>query len=257
MIHEAIWRDPHFRSLSRSAQCTYFQLLSQKDVDCAGVLPLQVAKWAKGCTTMTETDLQADLAELENERFVYCDFDTDEAFVRSYMRNSNVLKVPNMIKSALRSARLVASEKIREVLAAELRRTNRPDAAETANEIDPQPGTLAEPLPNPSGRVPEPTGMGLGMGTGRTLVTTQVGGATDPPPICPKHGDNNAETPCRACKVRREWVAAAALARERDELDQRRQLREAALSCPDCHGTNMVDDGDNRVRKCDHAAVAQ
>lgn len=49
LIHESIWRNPEWRYLSRGAQALYMQLLSQKEVDCAGVLPLQPAKWAKGC----------------------------------------------------------------------------------------------------------------------------------------------------------------------------------------------------------------
>jgi hypothetical protein len=37
-IQESIWRDPHWRQLSRSAQALYMQLLSQKELDCAGIL---------------------------------------------------------------------------------------------------------------------------------------------------------------------------------------------------------------------------
>ncbi len=48
-IHESIWRDDHWRILSRPAQALYMQLLSQKELDCAGILPLPPNKWAKGC----------------------------------------------------------------------------------------------------------------------------------------------------------------------------------------------------------------
>ena len=190
-IRESIWRDDDWRKLSRTAQALYMQLLSQKDLDCAGVLPLQTAKWAKGCAALTEYDLIWDLQELQNGRFVFVDDDTDEAFIRTYMRNSNVLKVPNMMKSALRSARLVASEKIRAELALELVRTGRPEAVAVAAEINPS-GTLPEPLANPSGTLPkanpsvrvsepfrnpsgtlpEPSGVGVGEVSTKSSVTT-------------------------------------------------------------------------------------
>lgn len=248
LIHEAIWRDPHWRKLSRSAQATYMQLLSQKDLDCAGVLPLQISKWAKGCDNVTEHDVRADLAELQAERFVFIDEDTDEAFIRSYMRNSNVLKVPNMIKSALRAAKLVASEVIREELAAELRRTNRAEANEVAAEIDPKGGTLPEPFPNPSGTLPEPTGVGKGKGKGETLVDGYLGGE---PPKCSKHKQNS-DSPCQACKKRRLWEEQQAAVQAADELHAKRLARERADNCPLCNGTNLIEVSENQVIKCRH-----
>jgi hypothetical protein len=254
MIQEAIWRDPHWRKLSRSAQALYMQLLSQKELDCAGILPLQPEKWATGCNELTVEQMWADLNELQAARFVFHDTDTYEAFVRSYMRNSNVLKVPNMIKSALRSARMVASEMIREVLAAELRLTNRSEAAETANEIDQKRGTLPEPFPNPSRTLSEPTGVGKGKGTGVTFTGNQVVGEAAPP-ICPKHKINS-DSPCAACKKRREWDEVQSAALAADELQAKRVARERAEQCPNCKGTNTIDVGENEVIKCDHLEVS-
>ena len=245
LIQEAIWRDPHWRRLSRSAQCTYVQLLSQKDLDCAGVLPLHISKLAKGCDAVTDADIEADLAELQAERFIFFDLDTDEAFIRSYMRNSNVLKVPNMVKSALRSARLIGSAVIRAELAVELRRTGRPDALEVADFIDPN----AEPLRNPSRTLPELTGVGTGKGKGVTFSGNYVGG--EPPPDCNLHPENP-DKPCRACKRRREWESTQA---ERNELETRRRRREQRENCPLCNGTNTIEVSDGVVAKCDHWAV--
>jgi hypothetical protein len=237
--HEGIWRDKHWRKLSRSAQCTYMQLLSQKEIDCAGILPLQADKWAQGCDAMSVDDMWADLNELQDERFFLFDLDTFEGFVRSYMRHSNVLKVPNMLKSALRSAVLVASDVLRVELAAELRRTERPEALVVAEQIDPS-GTPPEPFGNPSGTVdsgnpsrtlPEPTGVGMGKGTGVTSVGGYVG---ERRPDCSKHEMNYEGGHCRPCQKRREWDDA----HEADELDAKRQLREsrhaAMLACKRC-----------------------
>ena len=57
MLKESIWRDKDFRALPRTAQTLYAQLLSQKELDRAGVQPLQVTKWAKGCDEITDSDV--------------------------------------------------------------------------------------------------------------------------------------------------------------------------------------------------------
>ena len=82
---------------------------------------------------------------------------------------------------------------------------------------------------------------------------TQVS-ANEPPP-CPKHGENNSETPCAACRRRRVWAEQQEETAKLHELDQRRQLREARENCPRCHGTNTYEISDGVVAKCDHRAA--
>lgn len=260
LIHESIWRDDDWRQLSRGAQALYMQLLSQKEVDCAGVLPLLPTKWAKGCAGLTVEHVMADLAELQQYRFVYYDEDTDEACIRSYIRRApNVLKVPNMRKSARRAAGLVASPKIRSVLAAELRATGEPDCVETADEIDPEAGPKprpankpVEPLRKGSVRVTEPSSESESESESH-LSSTKGGGAR---PKCSKHPNGNSEEAnCRGCMSRRLWDEQHAAERAADELDKRRRLKEAFSACPDCHGTNTIAVGDDAARICRHPQV--
>jgi hypothetical protein len=254
-IQESIWRDRHWRRLSRSSQALYLQLLSQKELDCAGILPLQPNKWAKGCCDLTVEQVWADLEELQRELFVFFDAETDEAFVRTYIRNSNVIKVPNMMKSALRAALLVGSEVIRPLLADELRATGREDAITVADQINPS-GTPPEPLgkgskSNPSGTLSEPTGVGVGVGEGVTLASTHLG---EQRPECSKHPKNSDES-CRACMRRRRWDESHAQSQRDDELARRRQLREIADHCPICHGTNWIPNTDPAIH-CKHQQAA-
>jgi hypothetical protein len=95
--------------------------------------------------------------------------------------------------------------------------------------------------------------VGKGKGKGVTLSSTQVEGAA--PPICRKH-EANSDAPCHACRKRRQWDEQQNAAQAADELDAKRKAREASINCPDCHGTNVIEVGDNAVRKCDHRAVA-
>ena len=257
-IQESIWRDPEWRQLSRGAQALYVQLLSQKELDCAGIVPLQPQKWAKGCSELTLEQVIADLDELQAHRFVFYDDDTDEAFIRTYIRNSNVMKVPNMRKSARRSALLVASSTIKKILADELMATGDPECVATAQEINPS-ITLPEPFPNhsnrnPSGTLPEPTGVGKGVGV--THLGNNSGGE-NARPVCSKHPNgNDKDENCRGCMKCRQWDESQATARRDDELRIRRQARELADKCPDCNGTNTIDVGENEVVKCEHRAVA-
>jgi hypothetical protein len=268
LIHESIWRNDDWRELSRGAQALYMQLLSQKEVDCAGVLPLLPTKWAKGCAGLTTEQVMADMEELQRHRFVYYDEDTDEALIRTYIRNSNVMKVPNMRKSARRAATLVASPKIRAILAAELRATSDPECLTTADEIDPEPSNrtahskqIAEPLRNPSVTLPEGSGKGKGKGVSN-LSSTQGGSAR---PQCSKHPNSNSEDAyCRGCMNRRKWDERHAADMAADELDAKRRSRDAATQavrdCPCCDtdGWTLGADGTpaDPARKCEHRAAA-
>lgn len=279
MLKESIWRDKDFRALPRTAQTTYAQLISQKELDRAGMQPLQVTKWAKGCDEVTDADIWADLKVLEERRFVFVDEDTDELFVRSYMRQCEVVRYPNILKNALRCAGLVASEKIRRELAAELRRLRKADAVRKADEIDPDPPngsetqtnpseTVPEPL-NPSGTVLEPQGYGPGSGT-VTLGSSQVGvddPHTPPSRFCENHPNGTRQNcgPCaNARKVFEAWrddqdaVAAEQAAQSGKASQYLAQLRAA---CPDCDeaGWAIGDDGQpvEPARRCTHPKLTE
>lgn len=277
MLKESIWRDGHFRQLSRTAQCTYAQLLSQKDLDRAGMQPLQITKWAKGCDEMTMDDLRTDLDELERERFVFYDDDTDELFIRAYMRTTEVTRYPQYLKNALKCAVMVASPKLRRELAVELRRLRKPEANQVADQIDPSDpdpdDTVPELCENPAITVPE--GFENGSSTvnhdgtlpepyrdrGRvgvrelTLVSTQVGERSAPPPeFCPKH-PGGTDAPCRACGGHRErhalWAAndlALTAAQQRAQRKAEHDTQRHAIdTCPMCDN-----DGYRGGRVCDH-----
>lgn len=144
-----IWRDKDFRVLPRSAQALYMQLLSQPDVNNAGVLPLMVSKWAKGCEELTRDDMVRDIAVLVDAGFIVVDTETEEVLIRSFIRNDGGMKHRYIFKNALKMAEGVDSEKIRVVLAAELRRTRDAEAGRVAAILDPS-GSDRKPFSKPS-----------------------------------------------------------------------------------------------------------
>lgn len=251
LINEGLWRkDKAFQALPRLAQCTFLQVLSQKDLDCAGVLTLYLELLAKGCNELTVDQLEADFATLETARFLFVDYDTDELLIRSYVRLVSV-KSPNARKSAFKSARLVVSEKIRHELAAELRRLRRSDADALADEIDPNPtppGPHRKPIATPSEwdtpseSHSEPPRSVPVVGH-LTSVGTSVG--EGPRPNCSKHKENYTGGSCTPCQRRREWDEAHAAAAEAAEKARRSAIFEAVRNCPLCddHGRIETDDG--------------
>ena len=259
-IQQSIWRDEHWRSLSRAAQALYLQLLSQKELDCAGILPLQPNKWAKGCNELTAAQVVTDLDELQQARFVYYDVDTDELFVRSYMRNSNVMKSPNMRRAATRAAVLVGSEFLKPLLAAELRAVgeamNDAECLAAAEKINPS-GTPPEPFPKGSNRTVrepfvEPSGVGEGVGTGVTLASNHLG--EEPPQFCSSHpnGTDKGCHPCGRARLKHEaWLED----QQQNELEIRRRAKQLRDNCPVCEGTNWIPNTDP-AEPCNHQEAA-
>ena len=255
LIRESIWRNKDFRKLPRVVQTTYLQLCSQKDLDCAGLLTLNPAFLSKGCDELSIEDVESDLTQLEYARFVFVDRDTDELFIRAYMRTAEVVKSPNIFKSALKSARMVSSDKLRVEVAAELRRLHRAEADKVADLLDPagtprpDPTKGSETLPK-NETLPKPSSTGTGTGTGSGICSV-VGHLGEGRPKCRTHEENH-DGPCHACQRRREWDEAAV---EADELNGKRIARERREGCRICHGTSWIPNTDPAV-KCTHQEAA-
>lgn len=250
LIKESIWRDKDFRRLPRVAQCTYLQLVSQKDLDCAGLLTLHISFLAKGCNEMTEASIRADLEVLQETRFVFFDEDTDELFIRGYMRTAQVTRSPNIFKSAMKSAGMVESAKLRAEVAGELLRLNRKEASDLADQLNPS-GTLRPDPTNPSGieTLSEPSSTGTVTGTGICSVVGSVG--EEPSPYCSAH-PNGTETKCFACGQARRDFPELKARWDSDRQEAAALSRQAAIkACLVCDEFGEIT-FDDSVRKCNH-----
>jgi hypothetical protein len=257
IINEGLWRkDKDFQRLPRMAQCTFCQVLSQKDLDTCGVLTLNLDLLAKACDELTVEQLRADFAILEDSRFLFVDYDTDELLVRSYVRLVSARSGPKgkslAWHSVPKNARLLGSVKLRRELAAELRRVRWKEADELAAEIDPTPQpeppckSLQSPFQNesplqgpskPHSQVPV-----------QVLVSPSLGSYFGEPPseFCRAH-PNGTDKGCRPCGEARVIHDAWVESKQQNELADRRRAREG---CPRCRGTNTFEDQDGNVRPC-------
>lgn len=253
LIDEGLWRrDREFRTLPRLAQCTYLQLLSQKDLDCAGVLTLHVEILIQGCAELTSDALWQDFKTLETARFIFVDADTYELFVRSYLRRISA-RSPNAYKSALRSARMVVSPKIRAELAAELRRLGRKDAVAVADEIDPSEHD-PDPIGTPSESRPEGVSLSNPPVSVPVLVpvlTSQGGsvGENPPPEFCDKH-PGGTDANCFACGVRRKARQQWGQQYRDLQARQRAEFWLAVRACTDCDEHGHIADGNSSLTRC-------
>lgn len=259
LINEGLWRrDKEFQRLPRLAQCTYCQILCQKDLDTAGGLTLYMDLLVKACEELTVEQLKADFTVLEERRFIFVDYDTDELLVRSYARlvsaKSSSANQNNAWRSVAKNAGLIASEKLRHELAVELRRLRRKDADAIANEIDPHP-TPSQPPLNPLGTPSEneggpnpPSSVPVSV-----LVSPNAVGSVgeEPSPFCPNH-PNDTDSACFGCGQARRtyperhsaWRNAVATA-------------EAAARNADIKACRLCDEFgeitfEDSVRKCKH-----
>lgn len=130
----AIWRDPDFRTLSRDAQRLYLFLISQHDLNAAGVIPMLLNRWANAAGDQTMDDLLRALHELTSEHYVVADPGAEELLVRSYVRNDEGWKSPNIMKSIATTARQVMSETLRSVIASEVARIDTSGLSTRINE---------------------------------------------------------------------------------------------------------------------------
>lgn len=117
-----IWNDDDFRALSVVAKLLYVQLFSQARLTYAGVLDLAVKRWSRSHPDLDLAEMRAALSELDAARFVVIDQDTEELLVRSFIRNDELYKQPNVLRGALRVSFEIESPILRAALATELRR---------------------------------------------------------------------------------------------------------------------------------------
>ena len=113
-IRVSVWTDPDFTRLTRNAQWLYTAILSQPTLSYAGVTTFTVRRLVRLSGDATEHDIAAGLAELQAGRFVLVDADTDEVWVRSFVKNDGVLKSPNLLKRMVTDVAAIMSPTIRE-----------------------------------------------------------------------------------------------------------------------------------------------
>ncbi|MDO4630855.1 MAG: hypothetical protein Q4A82_00980 [Corynebacterium sp.] len=121
-INRDIWSDPDFRQLTAPAQYLFVMLVSHPSLNLAGVGDWRPKRLQALAKDLTVDFIEGAAAELEHHRYVLFDADTEEYLVRSFFRNDDCLRNPNMGTGAARDVKKIASEKLMTAAVFELRR---------------------------------------------------------------------------------------------------------------------------------------
>jgi hypothetical protein len=95
-----IWDDPDFTVLPGDVQRLYLFLISQPNLNHAGLLPLTVRRWAGKAGGLNEHGLRKSLASLEESGFAAVDESAEELYVCGYFRHAGVGGQPRVVAAA-------------------------------------------------------------------------------------------------------------------------------------------------------------
>ncbi|MFB6805417.1 hypothetical protein [Streptomyces sp. NPDC056387] len=121
-ILTSIWEDGDFLDLEPVEQRLYLFLISQPNLNHAGLLDLTLRRWARKARGLTSADLEKLLQTLDARRFVVMDEDTEELLIRSFIRNDGVWRMPKVMGAAVSGALEISSKRLQQALLAEMSR---------------------------------------------------------------------------------------------------------------------------------------
>lgn len=162
----ALWQDEDYKALSSGAQRLYLLALSQPNVSWCGVVPFTARRWATFAPDTTTRTVTKAAAELVDNGYVLVDDDTEELWVRGFIKH-NVENQPKLKQAAQREFADVHSKQIREGIARayEWVPGGQPKAVATASSEKAESAVLGVGVrcpvsgqpPTPSEKTPTPT----------------------------------------------------------------------------------------------------
>ncbi|WP_329143569.1 hypothetical protein OIU91_06270 [Streptomyces sp. NBC_01456] len=121
-ILTSIWEDEDFKNLDEQQQRMYLFLISQPNLNHAGLLDLTLRRWSRKARGLTVAELEKRIAALEETRFVVVDDDTEELLIRSFVRNDGVWRMPKVMGAMVSGALEISSRRLQRALLAEMDR---------------------------------------------------------------------------------------------------------------------------------------
>lgn len=112
-LHTEIWNDETFVGLSASAQRLYLLAISQPNITWTGTVPYTARRWANLASGTTAKHITAAATELATSGLVLLDENTEELWVRSFIKY-NAVAQPKLRDAAKREFRGIHSQRIRE-----------------------------------------------------------------------------------------------------------------------------------------------
>jgi hypothetical protein len=121
-ILASIWDDDDFLALDEREQRMYLFLISQPNLNHAGLLDLTLRRWSRKARGLNSAEVEKLLQALEAARFIVVDDDTEELLIRSFIRNDGVWRMPKVMGAMVSGALEISSRRLRRALLAEVDR---------------------------------------------------------------------------------------------------------------------------------------
>ncbi|MFD8088707.1 hypothetical protein [Streptomyces malaysiensis] len=121
-ILTSIWEDPDFLALDEQQQRMYLFLISQPNLNHAGLLDLTLRRWSRKARGLTVGELEKRITALDEARFIVVDDDTEELLIRSFVRNDGVWRMPKVMGSMVSGALEISSKRLQRALLVEMDR---------------------------------------------------------------------------------------------------------------------------------------
>ena len=121
-ILTSIWEDADFLALDEREQRLYLFLISQPNLNHAGLLDLTLRRWSRKAHGLTSAELEKLLQALEAARFIVMDDDTEELLIRSFIRNDGVWRMPKVMGAMVSGALEISSKRLQRALLDEMDR---------------------------------------------------------------------------------------------------------------------------------------
>ncbi|AIX99796.1 hypothetical protein ART_0198 [Arthrobacter sp. PAMC 25486] len=111
-----------YRSLSMAEQHLYKLLMIHSTLSYAGVAEWKPGKLAATASDLTKESVRAAGNGLQSKHFIYVDEETEEVFIRSFVRHDGLLKQHRLPVSMANNYTDISSSEIRQFFVHELRR---------------------------------------------------------------------------------------------------------------------------------------
>lgn len=121
-ILTSIWEDSDFLKLDEREQRFYLFLISQPNLNHAGLLPLTLRRWSRKAHGLTSADVEKRLQSLDEAQFIVMDDDTEELLIRSFVRNDGVWRMPKVMGAMVSGALEISSRRLQVALLTEMDR---------------------------------------------------------------------------------------------------------------------------------------
>lgn len=119
-ILASIWEDPDFLKLDEREQRFYLFLISQPNLNHAGLLPLTLRRWSGKARGLGEVDLHWHLEALQAIGLVEVDQLEEELFVSGYFQHAGIGGQPRVVAAAYDAIAASASFALRGIASVEL-----------------------------------------------------------------------------------------------------------------------------------------